>query len=100
MTLYLVRAKPKGKEDLSALRRELDSGRIVNLEPFGEALQHSLENAKIDKSSNYALWVEEDYCSPPLAMERASVLDRYFEDIRSHLINGYLPKSKQVQLQI
>jgi hypothetical protein len=24
---------------------------------------------------------EADYCSPPLAMERASVLDRYFDDI-------------------
>ena len=24
------------------------------------------------------MWVEEDYCSPPLAME--SVLDRYFDD--------------------
>jgi hypothetical protein len=27
------------------------------------------------------MWVEEDYCSPPLAMERESVLDRYFDDI-------------------
>jgi hypothetical protein len=25
--------------------------------------------------------VEEDYCSPPLAMERESVLDQYFNDI-------------------
>ena len=27
------------------------------------------------------LWIEEDYCNPPLAMERESVIDRYFEDI-------------------
>ena len=27
------------------------------------------------------MWVEEDYCFPPLAMERESVLDRYFDDI-------------------
>jgi hypothetical protein len=27
------------------------------------------------------LWIEEDYCSPPLAMEREAVLDRYFNDI-------------------
>ena len=27
------------------------------------------------------MWVEEDYCSPPLAMETESVLDKYFEDI-------------------
>jgi hypothetical protein len=24
------------------------------------------------------MWVEEDCCSPPLAMEKESVLDRYF----------------------
>jgi hypothetical protein len=79
MALYIVRARPKGKEGLAALRREMDSGEIASLEPFGEALQHGLENAKIDRNSDYAIWVEEDYCSPPLAMERTSVLDRYFE---------------------
>lgn len=30
---------------------------------------------------DYALWVEEDYCSTPFAMERESVLDQYFNDI-------------------
>ena len=25
--------------------------------------------------------MEEDYCSPPLAMERRTVLDRYFDNI-------------------
>lgn len=28
------------------------------------------------------VWEEEDYCSPPLAQERAAVLDEYFEDLR------------------
>jgi hypothetical protein len=28
------------------------------------------------------IWSEEDYCSPPLAMEREAVLDRYFTDIK------------------
>jgi hypothetical protein len=62
MTLYVVKAKPKG-ELMADLKKE----------------QHGLENARIH--SGYAYWVEEDYCSPPLAMERKSVLDRYFEDI-------------------
>ncbi|HET7284768.1 MAG TPA: hypothetical protein VFI70_08790 [Nitrososphaeraceae archaeon] len=35
----------------------------------------------IMRNPDYALWVEEDYCSPPLAMERESVLDQYFNDI-------------------
>ena len=29
----------------------------------------------------YALLIEEDYCSPPIATERESVLDRYFDDL-------------------
>jgi hypothetical protein len=27
------------------------------------------------------MWVEEDHCSSPLAMERESVLDKCFDDI-------------------
>ena len=79
MALYLVSAKPK--KELTDLRKEMDSGKISKLRPFGQALQHSLENARIDNKDGYALWVEEDYCSPPLAMERESVLDRYFNNI-------------------
>ena len=42
----------------------------------------SVENASIDNENpDYALWVEEDYCSPPLAMERENVLNQYFNDI-------------------
>jgi hypothetical protein len=33
------------------------------------------------ESPGVAVWEEEDYCSPPLAMERAAVLDRYFDEI-------------------
>ncbi len=79
MTLYIVRAKPKN--DLSKLRKELESGKISKLRPFGIALQFGLENARFETNYGYAIWVEEDYCSPPLAMERESVLDRYFDDI-------------------
>jgi len=49
------------------------------MKPFGQSLQRSLENARID--SDFTVWIEEDYCSPPLAMEREAVLDRYFDDI-------------------
>lgn len=81
MTFYLVRAKPK-KERLEILKEELNSGKISRMRPFGQALQYSLENARIeDENRDYALWIEEDYCSPPLAMEREGVLDRYFNDI-------------------
>jgi hypothetical protein len=82
MALYLVKARPR-KDLLDDLQKDLNSGKISKMRPFGHALQYSLENAKIDDNENpdYALWVEEDYCSPPLAMERESVLDQYFNDI-------------------
>lgn len=81
MAFYLVRAKPK-KGYLESLKEELNSGKISRMRPFGQALHYSLENARIDEENHdYTLWIEEDYCSPPLAMERESVLDRYFDDI-------------------
>jgi hypothetical protein len=85
MTMYVVKAKPKG-ELMADLKKELNSGKISKIRPFGEELQHGLENARIH--SGYAYWVEEDYCSPPLAMKRKSVLDRYFEDITAERIES------------
>jgi hypothetical protein len=85
MALYIVRAKPK-LELMEDLRKEINSGKISRLRPFGEELHHGLENARI--YAGYAYWVEEDYCSPPLAMERRSVLDRYFEDITVEQIDS------------
>jgi hypothetical protein len=82
MALYMVKARPR-KEPLEKLQKDLSSGNISKIRPFGHALQYSLENARIDNENpDYALWVEEDYCSPPLAMERESVLDQYFNDIQ------------------
>ena len=82
MALYIVKARPR-RELLENLQKELTSGKILKMRPFGRALQYSLENARIDDNENldYAIWIEEDYCSPPLAMERESVLDQYFNDI-------------------
>jgi hypothetical protein len=57
--------------------------KISRMRPFGKALRYSLENARIDtEDSDFALWIEEDYCSPLLAMEREDVLDRYFSNIK------------------
>src|ERR671930_472697 len=80
MALYMVKARPR--QLLENLHQYLSSGKISKMRPFGNALQYSLENARIDNENlDYALWVEEDYCSPPLAMERESVLDKYFNNI-------------------
>ena len=76
MAHYLVRARPR-PDRLEDLQAWLQSGEIAQMEPFGTTLQHSLENARLD-TEGFALWEEEDYCRPPLAQERAAVLDDYF----------------------
>jgi hypothetical protein len=75
MAHYIVRAKPK-PERLAELNRRLGENAFLDLRPFGKALTHSLNNAKISPDGN-AVWEEEDYCSPPLAQERAAVLDTF-----------------------
>jgi hypothetical protein len=80
MTIYIVRAKPK-KNLIKDLHKQLESGQISQLKPFGKALHHGLQNAKMNYNDGYAYWVEEDYCSPPLAMEREAILDKYFDDL-------------------
>lgn len=85
MTYYEVRAKPK--ENIYELRYDMDHGMIHTLIPFGKSLQYGLENAKLENDDN-AVWIEEDHCSPPLAMEREAVLDRYFSDIKIQAIES------------
>ena len=85
MAHYLVRARPK-PERLRELSQRLEHKAFVGLRPFGKALTHSLENARIE-SDGTAIWEEEDYCSPPLAEERATVLDLYFDEIKVEPVN-------------
>jgi hypothetical protein len=62
MALYMVKASPK-KELLENLQKDLIAGKTSKMRPFGQALQYSLENARIDNQNpDYAVWVEEDYC--------------------------------------
>lgn len=79
MAFYLVKARPK-KESLDELFKRLEKDAFLNLRPFGKALTYGLRNARL-RQSGIAVWEEEDYCSPPLAEERAAVLDDYFEQI-------------------
>jgi hypothetical protein len=78
MAHYLVRARPK-RGKLDDLEAQLRADAYVDLQPFGRALTRGLRGARIE--GERAVWEEEDYCSPPLAEERAAVLDAHFEDI-------------------
>jgi len=77
LAFYLV--KTELKEELSGeLRKAMEENAFINLQPFGRALTFSLRNARIDENMEI-VWEEEDYCTPPLAEERAAVLDKYFQ---------------------
>ena len=78
MAYYLVRAK--AQNNLQPLKLDLDRGEVAKMQPFGSALDYSLRNARLD-AEGWATWEEEDYCHPPLAMERRAVLDRYFREL-------------------
>jgi hypothetical protein len=80
MAYRFVRARPK-RDRLPELRERLSSGEIEAMEPFGRAMTAALSSARFDPARGTAVWVEEDYCSPPLAMEREAVLDDYFDSV-------------------
>jgi hypothetical protein len=79
MAWYLVTASPKAG-GLAELEARLGRREFQPLRPFGEALSLSLNGAR-RLPDGRAVWEEEDYCRPPLAQERAAVLDAYFDDI-------------------
>jgi hypothetical protein len=79
MAYYLVRAKPR-EDRLADLRQRIDSGEIRGMRPFGTAMDYSLRHARLEANGT-AVWEEEDYCTPPLAMERQAVLNDYFDGL-------------------
>jgi len=79
MAHYLVTAKP-AEDKMAELRKRLGSGEISKMRPFGESLHYSLENARLQEDG-IAIWEEEDCCRPPLAQERAAILDDYFSGL-------------------
>lgn len=79
MPCYLVQARPR-KGKLEELKTRLLLGEIRTMRPFGTALDESLRGARV-REDGLLVWEEQDYCVPPLAMERAAVLDDYFSEM-------------------
>jgi len=84
MAHYLVSAIPK-TDRLNELRARLSRDEFRELQPFGRALTKSLRGARV-REDGLAVWEEEDYCRPPLAEERAAVLDTYFNDLNVQMV--------------
>jgi hypothetical protein len=80
MAFYLVTAVPKHGV-MEELAKRLTDDAFIAMKPFGRSLTYALRNARM-RRDGVAVWEEEDYCRPPLAQERAAVLDAYFRDLR------------------
>ena len=78
MAYYLIKAQPK--TDLDELKARIESGEIKAMRPFVNAMNFSLRRARRAEDGRI-VWVEEDYCTPPLRMEREAVFDDYFKEL-------------------
>ena len=85
MPHYLVTATPKA-DRLFELAARLGRDEFLQLQPFGRALTRSLRAARAREDGS-AVWEEEDYCQPPLAEERAAVLDHYFDGLQVEAVS-------------
>ena len=75
--IYRVTASFR-EETASDLRSELKDGSIAARQPEGQEIVDSLRRA-VRTTVGTIQWTECCYCHPPLAHERSTVLDRYFE---------------------
>ena len=85
--LYRVTARFKA-DTTAELCHKLNDGSIAAQQPDGREIVDSLHRAVVTASGE-VIWSEQCYCDPPLAHERATVLDRYFSDIATEAIENY-----------
>ena len=85
--MYKVKAtliQSKAKEFLT----HLQDGTIESQQPDGPEIVASMKRATLD-GEGWVNWTEVCYCSPPLAHERVTWLDTYFEKLETQPIEGY-----------
>ena len=85
--IYQVTARFK-LETAVELRRRLDDGSIAAQQPDGQEIVASLQRA-VMTGANVVQWSERCFCDRPLAHERATVFDRYFDSIETEPIEDY-----------
>ncbi len=71
------------------LHRLLTDGTIERQKPDGKEIVASMKRAKIDESG-IVRWSEVCYCPTPLEHERATVYDRFFDDIQTKEVEDYV----------
>jgi hypothetical protein len=85
--IYRVTARFR-TDTADELRRRLDDGSIAAQQPDGQEIVDSLQRAVMTDSGDVT-WSEMCFCDSPLAHERATVLDQYFDAVTSEPIEDY-----------
>lgn len=85
--IYHVEARFRADTAKEFLAR-LTDGTIASQRPDGAELVASMERAVVNEQGQVE-WSELCYCEPPLAHERATVLDLHFDDIRTSPVEAY-----------
>ena len=85
--IYRVTATFK-PDTASELRQRLEDGSIAAQQPDGQEMVDSLHRAVVTDTGQVT-WSELCYCQPPLAHERATVLDDHFDDFTTEAVEDY-----------
>ena len=83
--LYAVTARLVS-EHARELRERLGDGSIAEQRPDGGGIVAAMDRARVG-ADGIARWTETCYCPTPLKHERETVLDRYFTDIETRIID-------------
>ena len=81
-----VRFKPAAATDF---QRKLRDGSIERQKPDGAEIVASMDRARVD-DRGWIRWSEVCYCRTPLQHERATVYDRYFDDLSTEEAASYV----------
>ena len=87
MAIYQVTARFR-TDTAAELRRRLDDGSIAAQQPDGQEMVDSLHRAVVTHSGQVK-WSEQCFCQPPLAHERATILEHYFDDLTTEALEDY-----------
>ena len=86
------RVRGRFREGTAAeFRRLLRDGTIARQRPDGEEIVASMERAVVT-NAGVVEWSEVCYCPTPLEHERATVYDRFFDDMTTERVEGYPPR--------
>ena len=86
------RVRGRFREGTAAeFRRLLRNGTIARQRPDGQEIVESMERAVITRGG-VVEWSQVCYCPTPLQHERATVYDRFFDDIATDRVEEYPPQ--------